>query len=113
MNNFWNDLYYEDIHFRDNLQFELETDFAPIRTLEHNVSVQEFYFFIPQSLQIDAETYSKEQFYKDRTNLIRYKKPEFSFYDLINKNNTQSPLVRIEAMQDLAPTEENVFIIAK
>ena len=103
MNSFWNDLYYEDIHFRDNLQFELETDFAPVRNVEQNISTQEFYFFIPAALQIDPHTYSKEQFYKDRTNLIRFKTPEFSFYDLINKNNQQSPLMRIDSMKNFKP----------
>ncbi|MCE5294519.1 MAG: hypothetical protein LLF94_07905 [Chlamydiales bacterium] len=111
MNSFWNDLYYEDIHFRDNLQFELESDFAPIRNLEQNISTQEFYFFIPAALQIDTHTYSKEQFYKDRTNLIRYKTPEFTFHDLINKTNTQSPLMRIEGMKTATLSPDTVLVI--
>ncbi len=111
MNSFWNDLYYEDIHFRDNLQFELETDFAPMRSLKHNIATQEFYFFIPSALQIDPHTYSKEQFYKDRTNLIRYKTPEFSFYDLVNETNSQSPLIRIESMRFEPLTTESVLVI--
>lgn len=111
MNSFWNDLYYEDIHFRDNLQFELETDFAPIAGVEQNVSTQEFYFFIPSALQIDRYTYSKEQFYKDRTNLIRYKTPEFSFDEIIDKANLQSPLNRLEGLKNAELTEEVVLVI--
>ncbi len=111
MNSFWNDLYYEDIHFRDNLQFEVESDFAPIRDLEQNISTQEFYFFIPSALQIGSHTYTKEQFYKDRTNLIRYKTPEFSFHDLINKTNPQSPLIRIDGMKTAPLTAENILVI--
>lgn len=111
MNSFWNDLYYEDIHFRDNLQFELESDFAPLRTVEQNISTQEFYFFIPAALQIDPHTYTKEQFYKDRTNLIRYKTPEFTFHDLINKTNPQSPLMRIDGMKTACLTDENILVI--
>ncbi|MBS0634478.1 MAG: hypothetical protein JSR37_03335 [Verrucomicrobia bacterium] len=111
MNSFWNDLYYEDIHFRDNLQFELESDFAPIPNVEQNISTQEFYFFIPAALQIDSFTYSKEQFYKDRTNLIRYKTPEFSFHDLINKTNQQSPLIRIDGMKTACLTDDTIRVI--
>ncbi len=111
MNSFWNDLYYDDIHFRDNLQFELESDFAPILNVDQNISTQEFYFFIPAPLQIDPHTYTKEQFYKDRTNLIRYKTPEFSFQDLIDKDNPQSPLIRIEDMKSASLTEVDIHDI--
>jgi len=111
MNSFWNDLYYEDIHFRDNLQFEVESDFAPIRNVKKNVSTQEFYFFIPSALQIGSQTYSKEQFYKDRTNLIRYKTPEFSFRDLLNLNNPLSPLMRIQGMKTALLTSANILVI--
>lgn len=111
MNSFWNDLYYEDIHFRDSLQFEVETDFAPIRNVKQNISTQEFYCFIPAALQIDPHTYTKEQFYKDRTNLIRYKTPEFSFHDLINRTNPLSPLMRIEGMKAACLTEDAIVVI--
>ncbi len=111
MNSFWNDLYYEDIHFRDSLQFEVESDFAPIRNVEKNISTQEFYFFIPSALQIDSQTYSKEQFYKDRTNLIRYKTPEFTFRDLLNLNNPLSPLMRIQGMKRAELNPSNILVI--
>lgn len=111
MNSFWNDLYYEDIHFRDSLQFEVETDFAPIRNVEQNISTQEFYCFIPAALQIAPHTYTKEQFYKDRTNLIRYKTPEFSFHDLINRANPLSPLMRIEGMKAACLTDDTILVI--
>jgi len=97
---FFTDLYYEDIHFRDSLQFELQSDFAPLRYAKKSfsVSTQEFYLFIPSALQINRHTYSKEQFYKDRTNLIRFKTPEFTFRELIDEKNTLSPLHRLDAM---------------
>lgn len=111
MESFLNDLYYEDIHFRDNLQFEVETDFAPIPNIKQNVATQEFYFFVPAALQINTHTYSKEQFYKDRTNLIRYKTPEFSLFDLVDKNNSQSPLNRLEALKNVTQTVQNILTI--
>ncbi len=48
-------------------------------------------------LQINPDTYSKEQFYLDKTNLIRYKTPEFSFQQLIDPDQQKSPLYRIKA----------------
>lgn len=100
LESFWNDLHYEEIHFRDNLQFELQSDVAPLADARINISTQELYFFIPQALQINQYTFSKEQFYKDRTNLIRFKTPEFTFAELIDANNTQSPLQRIISLKD-------------
>jgi hypothetical protein len=108
MESFWNDLYYEEIHFRDNLQFELQSDFSPQPTAKENISIQEFYFFIPSALQVNRLTYSKEQFYKDRTNLIRYKTPEFSFRELLDKNNQFSPMTRIVDLSASSETEKNI-----
>ncbi|MBS0656475.1 MAG: hypothetical protein JSR46_11915 [Verrucomicrobia bacterium] len=110
MESFWNDLHYEDIHFRDTLQFEIQSDFAPIFALQENISTQEFYCFIPSSLQINSYTYSKEQFYKDRTNLIRYKTPEFSLQQLIDPAVEQSPLNRIRALEGAFQTEQAILI---
>lgn len=111
LENFWNDLHYEDIHFRDSLQFELQSDFAPLSDAAQTISTQELYFFIPLALQINQYTYSKEQFYKDRTNLIRFKTPEFSFEELIDVNNTQSPLQRLQALKDSGLTAGSIVII--
>lgn len=111
MESFWNDLYYEDIHFRDNLQFELQSDFAPLAALKENISTQEFYFFIPSALQINKFTYSKEQFYKDRTNLIRYKTPEFTLLELVDKKNRQSPLTRIASLKNASQTKQNELTV--
>lgn len=111
LESFWNDLHYEDIHFRDSLQFELQSDFAPVADAEETISTQELYFFIPAALQINQETYSKEQFYKDRTNLIRFKTPEFSFEELVDPDNTQSPLQRLQALKNSQDSSGTVVII--
>lgn len=73
MDEFLEDLKSGEIQFRDRWQFELKSEFA----LRKGTSsyTQEFYFFIPNDLQITPETYSREDFYKDLTNLIRYKTP--------------------------------------
>ncbi|MCE5316046.1 MAG: hypothetical protein LLG04_01610 [Parachlamydia sp.] len=82
------------IHFRDKWQFELKTKLYPFEKEKEHLA-QEFYFFISSSLQINDQTYSKEQFYQDQTNLIRLKLPMFTFKELLDPHNDESPLMRI------------------
>ena len=86
------------IHFRAKWQFELKTEFYPVSDRQGDNLVQEFYFFIPNSLQITGQTYSKAQFYQDQTNLIRLKTPRFSFSELIDPVNLESPLTKIREL---------------
>lgn len=101
MNEFWQDLVSGEIQFRDKWQFELKSEFFPPDTKEASSYLQEFYIFVPNALQINAETYSKEEFYKNQTNLIRYKTPEFTIKQLIDPEETRSPLNRVEKAVDL------------
>lgn len=103
MDEFLQDLGSGDIQFRDKWQFELKSDFYPKSKDEKNIYTQEFYIFLPNALQINDQTYSKEEFYRNQTNLIRYKTPEFSLDELINPNNFRSPLNRLK----LAKGNEN------
>jgi len=96
MDNFWEDFETGEIHQRDKWQFELKSDFIPSPSQENNVFIQEFFIFIPSSLQINDQTYSKARFYEDQTNLIRFKTPEFSFDELLNPRATNSPLIRLK-----------------
>lgn len=111
MDEFWQELTSGELHFRDIWQFEVKSDYTPVRTGKTNIYTQEFYFFVPNSLQINTETYSKEQFYQDQTNLIRYKTPEFTFAELIDEHNERSPLTKIKALKDESPTLENLEIV--
>jgi len=98
MEEFWNELYEGDIHARDHLQFELKNEFAVRPDLTDNIFKQEFFLFIPNPLQINSETYSKEQFYQDQTNLIRYTTPTMSLTELIEPANNFSPLIRLQQL---------------
>jgi len=99
------------IHFRDNLQFELKSHFVYNPEIINNTFTQEFFLFIPQALQINKETYSKEQFYHDETNLIRYKTPHYSFREILNPENTKSPLYRIHTLDGDIPTEAQIELV--
>ncbi len=100
MDEFLEDLNAGRIQFRDKWQFELKTELFPFSDLKDTVETQEFYFFIPNSLQINDQTYSKDQFYHDQTNLIRFKTPIFTLKQLNDPNNAESPLMRILAIAD-------------
>ncbi len=94
------------IQFRDKWQFELKSEFFPFSHLKDNIQIQEFYFFIPNSLQINDQTYPKEQFYRDQTNLIRFKTPMFTLKELNDMDNSESPLVRILILNDYVRSQE-------
>ncbi len=92
MDRFIKELMVGDVHLRDKWQIELKSEFIPNPKLNKNVFTQEFFFFIPNSLQINEDTYPREQFYRDRTNFLRYKTPEFTLSELNDLKNQQSPL---------------------
>lgn len=93
---FWRDLNEGDINFRDNLQFELKSHF-PLKSIsEKIVFKQEIYMFIPDTLQINRQTYPQEFFFMDQTNLIRYQTPVLSLEKLVDQHNHRSPLFHLK-----------------
>ncbi len=110
MEQYWEDFDLEEIHFRDKWQFELKSHYLPSSKMFQHIYTQELYLYIPSPLQVTPETYSKEQFYQDKTNLIRYKTPEFTFQQLIDPTQTKSPLYRIK--NALMETDGNESIAA-
>ena len=107
MDKFIRELESGDIHIRDKWQFELKSELFPLPDSKKNFYTQEFFIFIPSSLRINSETYSKEDFFRDQTNFIRYKTPVFNFSELNDKTNTRSPLVRIRKLLDLKDCDKN------
>jgi len=98
------------IQVHDNLQFELKLEFQTNSKTKNNVFIQEFYLFIPESLVINAETYTKNDFYVDETNFIRYKTPNFTFKELLNPLSNKSPL-NIFLTMDLENDDQLKLII--
>ncbi len=97
---FWRKLAEGEIHFRDDWQFELKSEFSPSQSVRKNSYTQEFYLFIPDALRIDRSTYSRQDFFRDQTTLIRYKTPEFTFPQLLDPANEESPLRRLRQGTD-------------
>lgn len=96
MEDFWSELHEGDIHARDSLQFELKSEFLIYPHLAQNVYKQEVFIFIPSQLQISSQSYSKQQFYLDQTNLFRYRTPSLTFPDLLDSHYAPSPLYRLK-----------------
>ncbi len=111
MDEYFEDLQSGRIQQRDKWQFELKSELFPFSHLRNNIHSQEFYFFIPNSLQINDQTYTKAQFYLDQTNLIRFKTPTFTLKELIDPENAESPLVRILLLGDLVHSLENEELV--
>ncbi len=111
-NPFWRELEEEGtITFRDNSQFELKSEFFIDPEASETHFTQEFYLFIPDTLQINPQTYSAQHFYLDQLNLIRYKTPSLTFEELVDEHNPKSPLHRIQTNEDfnLSLTEMVLF----
>lgn len=89
------ELHEGEIDARDLLQFELKSEFFIHPHLKENIYKQEVFIFVPSPLQINPQTYSKEQFYLDQTTLIRYKTPSISLSDFVNVDYSPSPLNRL------------------
>ncbi len=104
---FWEDLESGEVHMRDRWQISLKSEFFPRPDKAYSQCTQEFYFFIPSSLQINKSTYSNTQFYQDQTNLIRYKTPQFSFEELFDPRNPLSPLTCMFHLCKQEETPEN------
>ncbi|MFV0340615.1 MAG: hypothetical protein ACK5MA_08350 [Parachlamydiaceae bacterium] len=96
MNVFLEDLKSGEIQMRDRFQFELKSNFYPKSGSIDNLYTQEFYFFVPNVLMINPETYTKADFYGDLTNFIRLKTPEFTIEDLALPEGKRNPFFILE-----------------
>jgi hypothetical protein len=102
------DLDLGEIHFRDSWQFEVKSDFIPSPDVPINHYEQEFYLFIPNSLQINADSYTKEDFFQDRTKFIRFKTPEYTIDQLADDRYPHHPLSHLESMIEKGMTKETL-----
>lgn len=78
----------------DRKQFEIKLEYQPSGTDETRYLV-EAYLFLPGSLNIDAETYPRADFYADIHNYVRFKTPVMAVEELLSSD--ASPLVKLEA----------------
>lgn len=79
-----------NIHDIHQLEIKLEYKLEELRKInKYKVDV---YMFIPRAININEYTYSKDEFYSDMHNYIRFKTPSFSFKLILDPDFTRSPL---------------------
>jgi len=79
----------------DRFNFEAKTDYSLDLDRRYNRYLLSFYFFIPKSLKISKNVYSKADFYTDMFSYIRFKIPRFTFEELLDEGNLRSPLTSV------------------
>jgi len=80
-----------DIH--DRKQFELKLEYQPAVEGKSKYLV-EMFLFAPNSLNVNAETYPRQDFYADIHNYVRLKTPVMALDEILS--GEQSPLVALE-----------------
>jgi hypothetical protein len=89
------DWFDSSIEQHDLFDFEIKMEYDLYKSSPVNNFALSIYFFTPQSLQINAQTYTKERFYADMNAHIRFKTPKISLEGILNEKNQLSPLTRI------------------
>lgn len=89
--------YHVEVEGHDRTQFEVKLSFDPApgnysASRPYERFGAEVYFFLPKNLGIDANTYTKEQFYSSFIRYVRFKTPELTLADLLDPACRASPL---------------------
>lgn len=96
----------ERITIRDNNQFEIKYTY-PLQPEEKNTRYfVEMFLFIPQSLNINHKTYGKSNFYRDSTNYIRFKTPDFTLPEIIDGDSSPIQKTRM-AVKELITSPDS------
>jgi hypothetical protein len=99
-----------DIH--DRKQFEIKLEYEPCPTDRKSSYLVEAYLFVPASLNVDVETYPRQDFYADIHNYVRLKTPIFTLAEILTADS--SPLLRLEKyLHPPLPQETEIIYQAK
>ena len=85
----------KNVKIHDKFSLELKFGYSTRRKLKENLFEVNTWIFIPNSLDINRQTYDKSDFYKDLKSNIRLITPEFLLRDIADR--TKSPFVYLEA----------------
>jgi len=98
----------KSVRIHDKFSLELKFGYSTRRKLKENLFEVNTWIFIPNSLDINRQTYDKSDFYKDLKSNIRLITPEFLLRDIADK--TKSPFIHLEASFNalaVTPTRSN------
>jgi hypothetical protein len=95
----------EKIKIHDRYQFEIKYTYPLNKELPETDYLVETFIFIPNNLGVNADSYSKHDFYSDLQKYIRFKTPVFLLSSIIKE---KGPLDRLKAeMTALAEDPSN------
>ncbi|MDY7225209.1 hypothetical protein [Hyalangium rubrum] len=83
------------LEVHDRKQFEIKLEYQPSGADDETRYLVEMFLFLPASLNIDAETYPRADFYADIHNYVRFTTPVMGLDELLG--SAGSPLLRLEA----------------
>jgi len=79
----------------DRYQFEIKLNHEFKDKARQERYRVETFFFLPNNLDINRNTYGKKEFYRDRLLYLRFRTPRFSLASLVDPDNRRSPLNRV------------------
>jgi hypothetical protein len=97
-----------DVH--DRKQFELKLEYQPVGTDPSSQYFVDAWIFIPSQLNVNPDTYPRDDFYADIHNYVRLKTPTLGFDEILTGQH--SPLVQLEerlALGLMGPESEVVY----
>jgi hypothetical protein len=85
----------EIVRRHDRYQFETKLGYDLTNETGVDRYTVETFLFFPRNLDVNEETYSKRQFYRDLLLYIRFKTPDFTLAELGDPHQERSPLSRL------------------
>ncbi|MDD5067841.1 MAG: hypothetical protein PHF84_12415 [bacterium] len=100
----------ELIKIHDRFRFEMKLGYMADWTKKDTAYNIETYFFIPHSLDINRETYSKRDFYDDLQTYIRFKTPVYGLQNILSGPDNPYEKLRT-SFQNLVlqPSKQNIL----
>ncbi len=98
----------KSVKIHDKFSLELKFGYSTRRKLKKNLFEVNTWIFIPNSLDINRQTYDKSDFYKDLKSNIRLITPEFLLRDIADR--AKSPFIHLESSFNalaVSPTRGN------
>lgn len=98
----------------DDYQIEIKWGYDLDRNRRKDLYTVEYFFFLPENLDVNRSTYSKKQFYRDMLLYLRFRAPDLSLDDLADGSDERSPLRKIREKLEAVgrdPSDRRVTVL--
>lgn len=100
---------YNRLEIHDRKQFEIKLEYEPCINDAKSRYLVEAFLFLPASLNVDADTYPRQDFYADIHNYVRLKTPVFGLEEILATDS--SPLIKLERCSAEGPALDESEIV--